>query len=417
MLKKLTLLGLLMILLYNPLFAQYGRTVDRTGGYARVQSLGASPYITDPYFISANPAWSAKYSNFVHGDIGSSTGDDFGPGGDGQYLGANFRLNSKLTLGGYIVRDDFNGMGIGNLDPFDIVDQINDVAGGLGVTELDNNMVLLGAYSQGSHVFGFGFSYASTLNEDNLANGNTFRSSASQFGVQAGYLGRLNNNLTLDASLNLVFPSATVEEPNVNDTEFSETIIDINARMFFNFSQKFTLVPLFRLLNSSGTAKVGDADGVTNTDLTSYSNLTVGVGFVYTLSDFLFTGGLLYDSFGSTDPEVPGVSPDLTSSVSSFPVWNLGAEYYVLDWMAARAGYFVGSSTVTTETQSGQTEKDERIRSAFFPANGGYTLGLGFRFDGFSLDATVNEDVLRQGLNNIGGGGATFAYISVSYAF
>ena len=144
MFSKIVLLGFLLILLTNPLFAQYGRQVEKTGGYARVLSMGNSPYITDPYFISANPAWSAKYSNFVYGDIGSSTGNDFGPGGDGQFLGANFRLNSNLTLGGYLVRNDYNGMGIGILDPFDIVDQINDAAGGLEATGLDNNVVLFG---------------------------------------------------------------------------------------------------------------------------------------------------------------------------------------------------------------------------------------------------------------------------------
>ena len=187
--------------------------------------------------------------------------------------------------------------------------------------------------------------------------------------------------------------------------------------MFFNVSSKVAVVPVFRLLSSSGTAKIGDADGVTSTDLNSYSILTVGVGFVYTLQDFLFSGGLLYNSRGSTEPEVPGVSPDLESSESSFPVWNLGVEYYVLDWMATRAGYYVSTSQFTTETQASDTEKNEFIRTGFDPDNGGFTLGMGFRFGGFSLDATVHEDVLRQGLNNIGGGGATFGYISASFAF
>ena len=45
------------------------------------------------------------------------------------------------------------------------------------------------------------------------------------------------------------------------------------------------------------------------------------------------------------------------------------------------------------------------------------TFGIGLRFGDFALDGTVNADVLRQGLNNIAGGGATFAYLSTSYAF
>jgi hypothetical protein len=46
----------------------------------------------------------------------------------------------------------------------------------------------------------------------------------------------------------------------------------------------------------------------------------------------------------------------------------------------------------------------------------GATVGVGFRFGDFSLDATDNEDVLRQGFNTIGGGGPTFAYLTTSYA-
>lgn len=417
MLRNLTLSGFLLILLLNPLFAQYGKNVDRTGGLARILSLGNNPYITDPYFISANPAWSAKFSNYVYGDIGSSTGNDFGKGGNGQFLGANFRLNSNLTLGGYLVRNDYNGMGIGILDPFDIVDQINSVGGGLPVIDLDNNVVLLGVYTKGSHNFGFGISYSSTNSEDNFANGDIYSSNASQIGIQAGYVGRLAENLSLDASLNFIFPGATIEEPDVNDTEFSQTIIDVNARMFLNFSPKLAFVPIFKLLSSSGTAKIGDADGVTTTDLTSYTIMKFGAGFVYTIENFLFSGGLLFENVASTDPEVPGISPNLESSVSSFPVWNLGAEWYFIDWLVGRAGYSVRTNQLTVESQAGQTEKNESSRTTFDPANGGFTVGLGFRIGEFSLDATVNEDVLRQGLNNIGGGGATFSYISASYAF
>ncbi|HEX9739958.1 MAG TPA: hypothetical protein VGA29_04215 [Ignavibacteriaceae bacterium] len=53
----------------------------------------------------------------------------------------------------------------------------------------------------------------------------------------------------------------------------------------------------------------------------------------------------------------------------------------------------------------------------YFPL--GATVGVGFMLGNFTLDATVNEDVLRQGLNNLGGNGPganTFAYLSLSYA-
>ena len=57
----------------------------------------------------------------------------------------------------------------------------------------------------------------------------------------------------------------------------------------------------------------------------------------------------------------------------------------------------------------------ETVNTFFTPAPGA-TVGVGFRLGSFSLDATVNEDVLRQGLANIGGNGPTLAYLSASYA-
>ena len=87
------------------------------------------------------------------------------------------------------------------------------------------------------------------------------------------------------------------------------------------------------------------------------------------------------------------------------------------DWLVARIGYIASTGKTTTETTTGGTTS-ETIQTIFIPAPGA-TVGVGFRLGDFSLDATVNEDVLRQGLNNLGGNGpnaATFAYLSASYA-
>jgi hypothetical protein len=84
------------------------------------------------------------------------------------------------------------------------------------------------------------------------------------------------------------------------------------------------------------------------------------------------------------------------------------------DWFVARLGYVASTGSRTVETTSGGVTS-ENINTFFLPAPGA-TVGVGFRLGSFSLDATVNEDVLRQGLNNIGGGGATLAYLSASYA-
>ena len=47
------------------------------------------------------------------------------------------------------------------------------------------------------------------------------------------------------------------------------------------------------------------------------------------------------------------------------------------------------------------------------------TLGLGFTFGNFALDATVSEDALRRGLGLIGSQDNlnTFGYMTASYCF
>ena len=89
------------------------------------------------------------------------------------------------------------------------------------------------------------------------------------------------------------------------------------------------------------------------------------------------------------------------------------------DWFVGRLGYVATTAKMTVESSATQTpvttDKNETIQTLFVGPNGA-TVGVGFRFGDFSMDATVNEGVLRQGLNNIGGGGPTFAYLSVSYA-
>lgn len=47
------------------------------------------------------------------------------------------------------------------------------------------------------------------------------------------------------------------------------------------------------------------------------------------------------------------------------------------------------------------------------------TLGLGFRFGSFSLDATVSEEALRRGFGLVGAQDNinTFGYITTSYNF
>ena len=88
----------------------------------------------------------------------------------------------------------------------------------------------------------------------------------------------------------------------------------------------------------------------------------------------------------------------------------------LLDWLYGRLGYISVSGSSTTQSTASSSTVNEFIATFFGPTQRGLTLGVGFRFGDFSLDATINEDVLRQGFNIVGGGGPTFFLLTSSYA-
>lgn len=414
MLKKIFQILLIVIFIHSISDTNAQIVTEKSGGYARLQSMGANPYIIDPFNMTSNPAWGAYYDNFLMGDLGS-TQTAFGNDGAGQFIAANFRLSPSLTVGALLAKNDFGGLlTIGQLDPGSLVNQINNAVGA-GITNLDNNMEIMASYKSGSHRFGFALAYASSSRESNPAGGNSTEASASQFGLNFGYIGNMGSKFLLDASLSLVLPGASYNPATGAETSFGQTNIGLNARGFYTLSPKFKIVPAFTFQSFTGSADIATGDGTTNTDLPSTSVIILGAGIMYQSGDFLFAGGPSLVSVGITQPAVENFSPELTTSTTLFPAWNLGAEWGMLDWLYARFGYISLTGSVTTETRASETTVNEQVSTLYGPT--GAYVGLGFKLGNLSIDGTVNSDVLRQGFNNIGGGGATFAYLSISVEF
>lgn len=398
------------VLIGTSAYAQY----KQTGGYARLLGMGDNPYIVDPYITTVNPAWAGYYPNFLFGDLGSSAGN-FSSGGVGQFVSGNFHVGSGLTLGGMLTRNDFNGISIAKLDPGGIVNQINGAVGTGSVVNLNNNLEVFGSYKHGNTIFGLGIAYATTTNEYKPSTGTGTLGSATQIGFNAGIITKITGRIMLDAGASIILPSASYQPAVGNKSEFSQTIFGLNARAFFTHSSKLSFVPTLLFLSASGT---GNVSGFSS-DLPSATIISFGIGANYEVGDFLLAGGPGFASVSVTQAST-NTSPELTNSVFAFPVWNLGIEWNMTDWFVARLGYVALTLKTSTDTPASQTAVNEAIVTSFLGPNGssggGATVGVGFRLGDFSLDATVNEDVLRQGLNNIGGGGATFAYLSCSYS-
>ena len=399
--------------------------VKKTGGFARLTSMGGNPYVMDPYFNTINPAWNAVYSNFLLADIGSSAGSPFSAGGSGQYISGSFSINKNWTVGGILSRNDFNGFSIALLDPGannslglpfpGVVSSVNGLVGTGSVIPLDNNVEIIGTFTTGNTSIGLGVAYANTTNDFTPPTGTGTSGVASQLGFNLGVLSKLTSSFMLDAGVSLVLPSAGFTPSTGSETKASQTIILANLRAFWNMNQNLKLVPIAVFANASGTIDSGGTSSG-SADMTSFTEIGVGAGLNYQVGDFLLAGGAIFNMLSATSAAVPNTSPELEASANIFPLWNIGAEWNMLDWFVARIGYVAFSGNATLQFPASSTTVSENSRSFFTPSQRGIALGVGFRFGDFSLDATVNEDVLRQGFNTIGGGGPTFAYLTSSYA-
>lgn len=415
---------LLTVCLILTVSISYSQEIKKTGGYARLNGMGANPYVIDPYFNTVNPAWNAVYNNFILGDLGSAAGKPFSAGGYGQYLSTSFQVGDQWTLGGILARSDFNGMSIALLDPGSngsispsypgVVSTVNNLISGGGVIPLDNNVELIGTYSFGQSAVGLGVAYASTSNEFTPPTGGSSEGSASQIGFNLGLISDVTSNLKLDLGASVIMPSASFEPDTLNETSASQTIITVNGRAFWELNDNLQLVPLVLFSTESGSIDSGGAS-TGSVDMPSFSWFQFGVGLNYQVGDFLLAGGAIFSTSSLTRPALINVSPELTEGEKMFPIWNIGAEWNMIDWFVARLGYIAYTGSSSYEYPNSQNSKTEIVQTFFGPAQRGATVGVGFRFGGFSLDATVNEDVLRQGINNIGGGGSTFVYMTAGY--
>ncbi len=405
------LLLALIVLVSSTSFAQDEVKCYRYGGFARLHAMGDNPYIIDPDNIKTNPAYSSMYSNFLWGDIGSSVGDP--ESGYGQFVGFNFGVTKELTLGLLMTRNDFNTYSIGLLDPYGIVYYLNATETGPDIIPMDNNLEFLGSYNFENFVVGLGIAYASTSNEFKPDVGDGYTNDASQFGVNLGITSQFSSDFNFDAAFSLMMPSASYEPgaDSLDTIEASTTFMLINARGFWKLNKKFTLVPIIAFYTASGERTSGGE----STDLPSMSGLSIGVGLTYKVGNVLISGGPSFAYETMTYAAIRDVQPEMEDSRVIFPAWNLGAEWYFTDWLIGRVGYVASTFSETYQYPASLTTVDEYSYTGF--GRGDLRFGVGFRFGGFTLDATVNDDVLREGFNLVGGGTPTFAYLSASYAF
>lgn len=460
--KRLATIAVLVAIVGSIGFAQ-----AKSGGIARQISMGGSnvgtnlvlnPFIMeDPSLMLWNPAYQTMYKDYIWMNVGggSLTGLALTPGtpdnGYGhQFSGVSFALNSEFTLGAIL-----------SYDP-SFVNAVSQLIGGapspgFGLPSLPafarrsaqtipgvaNVWELVGSYDAGELDLGFGFMYGSSNNESKTsAPGASIESEASarMFGFRGGLLYDLGSGSSLGFSAALRLDKAT-DDSSATGSErgkysASGTEIQVSGRAKLKVSNKFSFVPYATFATLSAEPKEDAAPaavaGTPNlTEKVTATAFGVGVGGEYRTSSFYLAGGL---SFQTAKAKIEITPPGGTTGTgeltyTALPVVNLGGEWWFTDWLAGRAGYYRALASIKGKTEGGGSSSETTfgfphsflMLGALTPANydGLVTLGLGMRFGGFGLDATVSEEALRRGFGLIGAQDNinTFGYVTINYNF
>lgn len=265
--------------------------------------------------------------------------------------------------------------------------------------------------------------------------------SSSVFGLRGGINCSLGTASSFDASAAVRFDRTTDNRTNGNGSggnySTSGTEYQLEARARLNVSRKFNFVPYGALLSISAEPKEDAAPvGLQRTPNSLKSSViayALGIGGEYHTQSLYLAGGVSWQYLRSKDEiSVPADTGTNTSSMSAFPVVNVGLEWWFTDWLAGRTGYYrsVANSNSKTEpvraTENG-TEANVSIPNSVVTIgalngnnfDGLVTLGLGFKFGGAAIDATISDAALRRGLGLIGSQDAvnTFGYLTASYSF
>jgi hypothetical protein len=467
MVRRIAFLATVLALLSGSMFAG-----AHPGGLARELALGGGPLAPtgfgpnlalnpfvydDPTIMLLNPAYQQMYRNYAWMNIAGGAVSGFNSAVDNgygkQFTGANFSFGKEATIGAVLSFDpSFANLMVNQLANFTNALRPGGAQTGLRPVDV---FEVTGTYDLGTITVGAGILYGWAKNDSKNAAApvppasSSSELSASVFGVRLGAILDMGGGSAFDVSAALRMDKATDNvdatnaagaPANLGDYSATATEIQAQARLKLKMSNKVNFIPYAAFGSVSGTPsqdapQTGVAPFTGGTKVTA-TLLSVGAGMEYKISNFYFAGGLSFRTASlKTEVTPPTQVPPLgatttTNSVTEFPVFNLGMEWTLLDWLTGRMGYYrtfqsIGSKTErpspgsTTEFNTWNANSNVFIGSLSGTDNGLVTLGLGLKFGNFALDGTVSDEAIRRGLGLIGSQDAinTFGYVTASYCF
>jgi len=409
MLKK-HLAVMLMFILAAGVFSQ-----SIPSGSGRYNALGNSPFILDAHVdMLNNPAWNSYYKDYAFADLSPYSGSEFT-----GHAGVNFAVGKQWSLG-FIVnkrQDAWENFRTSSntFIPANISSPIVPFMGLIGYQASKTLYVSLAPYYAS-------WSYKQTISDTNFVD---FDNSTSSMGANLGFMYLMKKNW-IEGSFNF----------RMNKYKYDSTLGSYNAHLendggiefgamfrgwiYTSKNSKIAVVPLISFNTFSFQPKL---TGTASAIGLNYSSMNFGgaVGLNWPIMDDIQIAGGIGANYLSSKADSNNY--EIKDNKLIAPSYNLALETKIADWLTGRMGFSrsIVSSSYTNNTTIPPQPTFTAEYTGTSPSSDAstFSLGAGFHFGRFSIDATVSEAWFKHGINFISGGDSNdlFGVVSASYNF
>jgi len=307
------------------------------GGLARTAAMGGgptNPYIMDYSDIFINPAYASKYNDLFYSDLGYSFASYSAAGQTFGWTMAMDNLSWGINIGhreGPMFAE--NSYGTGSFSESDnMVGALDSYLSSLSFESSSEPMApfqLYGSMKMNNMTLGLAIYRAGWSSSDDgysVLSKQKLDMSNNQTGIKLGMLMESSSDMSLDASLLFRLNGSSAEftdgntgaSPSAAKYDASGTELGINARMFYKWSEKMTLVPLLRFTTFGYEPEVTStpSPAIANTKPDKYgrSEFELGIGDNIKMESGMVTVGMSVQSISLTHDVTSIVGTDLKTT-------------------------------------------------------------------------------------------------------
>lgn len=396
---------MLMFILAAGVFSQ-----SIPSGSGRYNALGNSPFILDAHGdILSNPAWNSYYKDYAFADLSPFNGSEFT-----GHAGVNFGVGKKWSLG-FIVnkrQDSWENFRTSSNTyiPANLSSPIVPFMGLIGYQASKNFYISLAPY----------VAMWNTKVTQSDTNAFNLDNSTSSLGANLGFIYLIKKGWIEGAfkfRMNKYKYDSTVASTNVHFENDGGMEFGAGFRgwIYPSKNSKIAVVPSIGFNMMSFKPQLTGTASSTGLDY-SWMNFGGAVGLNWPVMDDIQVAGGIGANYGSFKADSNQF--EIKDNKFIAPAYSLSMETRIADWLTGRMGFSRGVSNNSFNFTGGTSTIEVTNTSPTSDAST-FSMGAGFHFGRFSVDATVSESWFKHGINFISGGDNNdlFGEISASYNF